>query len=378
MRLFFLIYHYFPFGGQQRDFFRIAEACLSRGHEIEVYALKWEGPKPDAFNVNLVPVKALSRLSIYRRYTDWMSKKIDDSSPDFVIGFNKMPRLDVYFAADDCFLHKAATQRGPLYRYTPRYSHFRRYEAAVFGRESLTKALILSPLQRKNYLQHYPDCAQRLQDLPPGIGQDRGIEYRDPRSRSALREELGVTDGQRLILQVGSGFKIKGVDRAMRAIAALPEKMRESVRYVLVGQDRAGPYHQLAKKLGLADQIKILPGRDDIPRFLGGADLLLHPAYMESAGYVLLEATVCGLPVLTTASCGYACHVEQAKSGEVCSDPFRQNELDAKLEVMLSNLDSAPWSANGLTYGKQHELYSLPKAAVRFIEGLSKSKKSEI
>lgn len=377
MRLFFLIYHYFPFGGQQRDFFRIAEACRARGHDIEVYALRWQGPLPAGFNITLVPIKALSRLSMYRRYTDWVAGRIEGSRPDLVIGFNKMPHLDVYFAADDCFLHKAKTQRGPLYPFTPRFRHFRRYEAAVFGRESQTRALVLSPLQRKNYLNHYPDCAQRLQDMPPGIDQERRIERRDPVVRSALREELGVSDDQWLILQVGSGFRIKGVDRAIRAIASLPEKLRGSVRYVLIGQDRAEPYRHLAKKLGLANQVEILPGRDDIPRFMVGADLLLHPAYMESAGYVLLEATVSGLPVLTTASCGYAWHIEQAQSGEVCSDPFTQNELNARLGVMLSNLDSAPWSENGLTYGKQPELYSLASAAVRYIEGRADAVKSE-
>ena len=377
MRLCFLIYHYFPFGGQQRDFFRIAEACRARGHELEVYALRWQGPMPDGFNVTLVPVKAFSRLSMYRRYTDWVAERIKESRPDLVIGFNKMPHLDVYFAADDCFLHKARTQRGPLYPFTPRFRHFHRYEAAVFDRDSQTRALVLSPLQKKNYLRHYPDCAQRLQELPPGIDQERRIERRDPAVRSALRAELGISGDQRLILQVGSGFKIKGVDRAIRAIASLPEKLRVSVRYVLVGQDRAGPYNHLAKKLGLANQVVILPGRDDIPRFMVGADLLLHPAYMESAGYVLLEATVSGLPVLTTASCGYAWHVEQAQSGEVCSDPFTQEELNARLGAMLSNLDSAPWSKNGLAYGKQPELYSLTTAAVRYIEDRADAVKSE-
>ena len=33
-----------------------------------------------------------------------------------------------------------------------------------------------------------------------------------------------------------------------------------------------------------------LKGRDDIPRFLLGADLLIHPAYNENTGTVLLEA----------------------------------------------------------------------------------------
>ena len=58
----------------------------------------------------------------------------------------------------------------------------------------------------------------------------------------------------------------------------------------------------------------------------------------------------------------------RAQSGEVCSDPFTQEELNARLGAMLSNLDSAPWSENGLAYGKQPELYSLTTAAVRYIE----------
>ena len=33
------------------------------------------------------------------------------------------------------------------------------------------------------------------------------------------------------------------------------------------------------KALGISDQVEILKGRSDIPRFLLGADLLIHPAY---------------------------------------------------------------------------------------------------
>jgi hypothetical protein len=43
--------------------------------------------------------------------------------------------------------------------------------------------------------------------------------------------------------------------------------------------------------------------------FLLGADLLIHPAYNENTGTVLLEAVVAGLPVLTTAVCGYAHYI---------------------------------------------------------------------
>ncbi|WP_163066577.1 glycosyltransferase, partial [Acinetobacter baumannii] len=67
----------------------------------------------------------------------------------------------------------------------------------------------------------------------------------------------------------------------------------------------------------LNDQVQILKGRSDIPRFLLGADLLIHPAYNENTGTVLLEALVSGLPVLVTDVCGYAHYIAEADAGRV-------------------------------------------------------------
>ena len=371
MKLCFLIYHYFPYGGQQRDFYRIAKECLRKGHEIEVYALRWQGEQPEGFNVTLVPVTAVSRTRLYQRYSDWVASQIARSKPDLVIGFNKMPHLDVYFGADACFLNMADTQRGSYYKYTPRFKHFSNYENAVFGADSKTHALVLSPQQCDEYLQYYPECESRLHKVPPGISEDRKRDSREPEVGASLRAELGLDAADIVLLQVGSGFKIKGVDRALKAIASLPEHWRRRTRYLLVGQGKPGRFLRLARKLGIDEQVTVLPGRDDIPRFMQAADLLLHPAYKESAGYVLLEATISGLPVLTTASCGYAFHIEQAQSGEVCAEPFEQDELNSRLLAMIEKLGTAAWSENGIKYGEQPALYALPQVAAETIEKLA-------
>ncbi len=368
MKLSFLIYSYFPYGGQQRDFLRIVNECLSRGHEVDVYTLRWQGEVPDKVNLISVPVRAMNRTRLYRRFTDWVEQALAAQPKHPVIGFNKMPLLDIYFAADPCFAEKAVTQRGAYYKFTPRYKHFENYEASIFGSNSTTDVLILSPQQRQAFLKHYPNCGERLHDVPPGIDRDRKIVDRDQATRAEFRREFGFKDDEILILQIGSGFKIKGVDRSLEAIAALPSKQAGSCHFMLVGQDKPGRFNRLARKLGVSHRFSILSGRDDIPRFLAGADLLLHPAYLESAGYVLLEATIAGLPVLTTASCGYSFHIEQAQSGEVCSNPFKQEELNSRLSSMLGRLDSATWSQNGRAYGKKKELYALPEVATNLIE----------
>jgi len=371
MQLNFLIYTYFPFGGLQRDFLRIATECLSRGHKITVYTLSWDGDIPKGFEVVLVPVTTRNRISRNEAYTRWVQTELAQSGEGVVIGFNKMPLLDIYFAADPCFMEKAAKQRGFYYKFTSRYRHFKYYEEQVFAAGQTTEVLILSPLQRATFEHYYSDCGSRLHQVPPGITADRRSDGEDEETAIHVRSELGLQPNIKLILQIGSGFRVKGVDRALRAMAALPESLRGDSHFLLIGQDDPTRYLRLAKRLGIEKLFTALPGREDIPRFLAAADLLLHPAYSESAGYVLLEATIAGLPVLTTASCGYAFHIEQAGSGMVCSEPFEQTQLNAKLEHMLGHLDTAQWSCKGVEYGKKDELYSQASVVADFIEDYS-------
>ena len=373
MKLSFLIYSYFPYGGQQRDFLRIANECIQRGHEVDVYAIRWQGDIPEKLNLIKVPVKGSTRVQLYKRYTAWVENALKDTANSAVVGFNKMPLLDIYFAADPCFVEKAHTQRQFYYKFSSRYRHFRSYEDAVFGQNSSTQALILSLQQRESFEEHYPGCGNRLHELPPGISLDRKVDQRDQAEREKFRTEFRVGDDELLLLQVGSGFKVKGVDRSLQAIASLPEQLRNRTKFMLVGQDKSAGVDSLAKRLGLAEQLSIFPGRDDIPRFFAGADLLIHPAYVESAGYVLLEATIAGLPVLTTATCGYSFHIEQAQSGRVCSNPFQQSELNQNLAMMLELLAYESWSTNGLDYGKQADLFSMPQAAADLIERFARA-----
>ena len=285
-----------------------------------------------------------------------------------------MPGLDVYFAADPCFADKAENQRGAYYRYTPRFRHFMSYEQMVFGDQSKTHVLLLSRLQQQGFEKFYPGCGSRLHLIPPGIDPDRKLTDASSLIRRQFRSEFQLGNDDMLVIQIGSGFKVKGVDRSLHAIASLPKEILKRVSYLLVGQDQPRRYLRLAKRLGIADRVSVLPGRDDIPRFLLGADLLLHPAYSESAGYVLLEATIVGLPVLTTSTCGYACHIEKAGSGLVCAEPFDQQELNDKLRHMLVSGERANWQRNGIAYGRSDSLYSMPQVATDYLEKYAQAK----
>jgi UDP-glucose:(heptosyl)LPS alpha-1,3-glucosyltransferase len=140
---------------------------------------------------------------------------------------------------------------------------------------------------------------------------------------------------------------------------------------MVIGQDDPKPFKLQAATLGLGERVSFLKGRSDVPRFLLGADLLIHPAYNENTGTVLLEAIVAGLPVLASAVCGYAHYIEDADAGRVVPEPFVQAQLDRMLAEMLGDGDARRrWQANGLAFADRADLYSLPERAADVILGL--------
>ncbi|MNN30538.1 Lipopolysaccharide core biosynthesis protein RfaG [compost metagenome] len=169
-------------------------------------------------------------------------------------------------------------------------------------------------------------------------------------------------------MQIGSGFKTKGVDRSLKALAALPADLKKRTRLFVIGQDDPKLFQMQSATLGLGDNVTFLKGRSDIPRFLLGADLLIHPAYNENTGTVLLEALVAGLPVLVTDVCGYAHYIAEADAGRVVPTPFEQDSLNAMLVQMLEDdAARAAWSRNGLAYADSADLYSMPQHAADVI-----------
>ncbi len=368
MKFAFLLYKYFPYGGLQRDFIRITRECQRRGHQVRVYTLTWEGDLPNDLEITVVPVDAMFNHVKYQKFTDWVQDALTVDPVDCVVGFNKMPGLDIYYAADSCYEEKARSQRPWPYRLLPRYRHFSSYEDAVFGVRSSTEILMISKTQMPYFLKHYGTRRSRMQLLPPGISRDRIAPLDADNLRDHIRESLGIAPNENIILFVGSGFIKKGLSRAILAVASLPDQLRARTRMLVIGEDRAKPFEKMIKRLGLTDHVELLGGRADVPQYLLAGDLLLHPASDENAGMVLLEAMVAGIPVLATDVCGYGHYVVEAEMGALVSNPFFQEELDEKLATMLLSGNNRKWRKNGRRFAETADIYSLPVAAVTAIE----------
>ena len=227
-------------------------------------------------------------------------------------------------AADPCFIERAHAQRGWLYRLTGRYRFFAECEKAVLSPRAACEILLLSLNEKIVFQRWYATPETRFHLLPPYISAQRFAFGDRDAMRADVRTEFGFGTDDLLLLLVGSGFSTKGLDRAIQALAALPQDLRVRTRLLAVGQDNPRFFRNMAERLGIGAQVYVIAGRDDVPRLMHAADLLVHPAYRENTGLVLLEAMASGLPVLASDVCGYAFHVIKSGAGELAVSPFDQ------------------------------------------------------
>lgn len=376
LRLAFVLYHYFPHGGLQRDFLRIAGEARQRGHAISVFTTAWQGERPVGLDIRLVQRHGWANHRRLHNFAgDVQAALRADGKWDAVVGFNKLPGLDLYYAADPCYVDAINRHRPAIYRLSWRYRSYAALERNVFAPQSRTRILLIAEPERAKFQSWYGTPSERFIALPPGISRDRIAGPDANRMREQTRAALGLEENAVVLLQVGSAFRTKGVDRSLQAAASLPEPLKSRVHLLIAGRGQTAPLEKLAKRLGLSSRVTFLGARDDVPQLLLAGDLLLHPARTENTGTVLLEAMAAGLPVLTTANCGYSSHVLAGQAGRVASMPFNQEQFNRLLFDMLSSSELQEWGRSGLAYARTTDIYSMPERAVDAIETVARERR---
>ena len=350
------LFRYFPHGGMQRDLMATARSLQARGHAVTVYCHTFDAPVPDDLAVEVLRAPGRTNHARATAFARAFAERAAAARPDVVLGFDKMPGLDLYFAADPCFVARTADRPWP-YRWTTRYRAFSALERGVFEAGG-ARVLLLDARQQESYQQHYGTPSERFLVLPPGVALDRRRGDDAPERRRRCREVLALPEDAFVLLMLAANFELKGLDRVLRGIASLEPSARARTHLLAVGGGAAPKWTAQLDRLGLSTTCHLLPGRDDVPDLLQAADLVVHPARRDTTATVLLEAVAAGVPVLCTSVCGYADHIRSAKSGVVLDEPFSQPQFDRALgELVTTDLTHMQRAAR--SYAAEIDLHGM-------------------
>jgi len=135
--------------------------------------------------------------------------------------------------------------------------------------------------------------------------------------RVAVREELAVGPGEKLIGTVGHLNRQKGHDVLIAALADVVRR-EPAARLVIAGR---GPLRRrleaLAARHGVEGKVVFAGMVGEVARFLKGLDVFAFPSRWEGFGIALTEAMATGLPVVASATGGIKEIVEDGVSGRL-------------------------------------------------------------
>ncbi len=172
-----------------------------------------------------------------------------------------------------------------------------------------------------------PALGRRARVIVHGVSRSQADEMAAGREqiRSEVRTELGVPDGQLLLLTVAGMRPEKGYDVLLDATRILAER-DVPVRVVAVG---GGPMEDEVRErrraMGLEDRLQLLGQRDDVLRLMAAADVYVLASHQEGMPVTLMEATTMGLPIVATSVGGVPQVVTDGVEGLVVppADPER-------------------------------------------------------
>jgi len=318
MRVALVIERFAPDGGGMESVaWRVAHGLADAGDEVHVVARE----SADSKSVQLVRVRVGSGWQPLRVLA--FSRAAARAAPrdrfDVVHAFSRTREQDLYRAGGGSHADYMERAYGPvgrrLRRLSPRHALLLRMERQIFG-DPDQAIQCGSRFVRDDVARRFGVPDARLHVIYNGVDAKR---FHPPDARPPAHDPTW--------LFVGNGFRRKGLDVALAALAASTSR---TSRLWVVGRDDPPRWRRLAERLGVAARVSFLGARDDVGDLHRQVDGLLLPTRYDAFANVCLEAAASGLPVVTSAANGSAELLGEA--GVVVADPEDASGFAAALD----------------------------------------------
>jgi len=294
-------------GGAEAHTLALVRRCVAAGDAAAIATLS--GQAPEGVETIHVPAPR-ARPERDEAFARDGARALRDAGCDVVFAIRHALDCDVYLPhgglVDLARERKdlAAGGAGLLTRlgrvFGRKHAFFQQAEAALLaGREGPLVIAVSEWIAGKIRAQ-YPACASRLKVVVNGVDVERFDPAAHAEAGAALRASWGL-EAPLVGLLSAHHPVLKGAETAIRALAEpVTRALPRPVALVVAGGSLPSSLRALARRLGVAGQVREVGLFDDPRPLYAAADLLLHPTWYDPCSLVCLEALAMGLPVITT------------------------------------------------------------------------------
>jgi UDP-glucose:(heptosyl)LPS alpha-1,3-glucosyltransferase len=310
-------------GGAELYVQRLLSALVSAGHEVHLYAEKWQGAHPGVI-MHSVPVKANRALGPIV-FADGVAQLLAGTDYDVVFSLERTVSQDVYRAGDG--LHRVWLQqrkryaswwRRPFVGLGAFHANMKALEARTFDPANTGHIIVNSDMVKQEILSHFPFPAERIHLVRNGVETGR-FQNQD---RSAMRAKFGFKDDDFVLLFVGSGWERKGLPFLLRLMRQW-QTSQPQVKLLVVGKGRLSG--QPPPNVTLAGPMP------KVEEAYAAADLMTFLPIYEPCANVIAEALCSGLPVITSRFNGASELIQPGINGHILEDPADLPSLETAI-----------------------------------------------
>ena len=351
MKLAIVRQKYTAFGGAERFVERALEALRAKEVDVSIVAREWQG---DLQGVRIDPF-FLGRTWRDAGFARGVQRLLAQKRFDLVQSHERIPGCDIYRAGDGVHATWLELRNKPFDRLAPWHRYTLAAEAGMFRHPALRAVICNSHMVRDDISRRFGVSDEKLQVTYNGVDLDAFHPRLREEQGRALREKTGIDVATPVILFVGSGYERKGLPTLLHALSRMS---RSDARLWVVGRDKHELLmRKLAQTLGVDERVLFLGAQADVKPFYGAADVFALPTLYDPFPNAALEALACGLPLVTTTTCGAAELVTPANgrvisAGDTAALTASLDGLCAKAAVMrdaarasVAHLDLAQMAA---------------------------------
>lgn len=197
--------------------------------------------------------------------------------------------------------------------------------------------------------------------IPNGVDLSRFTLTLPAEERTALRYRYGLNENDYVIVTASRLVVKNGVDLLIRALTALPERVKLLVAGVGELEDEL---RKLAAELGVEKRV-VFAGLIDhaaLPKLLAMSDAFCRPSRSEGLGNAFIEAQAVGLPTIGTPVGGIPDIIADGENGLLIKPESSESIAEAVRRLMDNPSFAARLSENGR---RSAQNYGWPNLAAR-------------
>lgn len=368
-------------GGGEKYAADLASRLLKEGHEVHVFANIWDKSLSACFHK--VPIfQGWDLLS----FAVNSARQLRKEKFDLIQGFGETYYVDVTMLGGGCervwLLEAPVDAENPVMSFLKRLGKILRVHNLTHlmierkrCREGKNQKVIVSSEMVKKQLSHYyrlPD--EKVVVIRNGVDLKKFHPRNRDRFRREIREKYQLGE-EMVILFVAHNFALKGLRFLLKALALLKDKGR--FQLAVVGRGKILKYKNLAEKLGLGTKVVFAGPVQEMERYYGASDILVHPTLYDPFAGVCIEALASGLPVITTKHNGVSEIITDGQEGFIVDDPKNIELLAERIQQLLNKERRRKFSRAARARAEEFSFEHTCQNLVQVYEEVRRERKNE-